>query len=121
MKIGKYDWTNVKWEKSLIQEFKDIQYMVLFFTYVLIDVFTTVRLIDHPLITELNPIVNFIFTIPLGFILFYMIKHISLEIIFIIIRFQNEKIKNSGYITYLIILIMSLYVGINNIILLIKL
>ena len=118
MKIGKYDWSNVEWSKGELQQFKDFQYIVLYILYVLLDVFTTIKLIEHPMITELNPIINFIFLLPLGFIIFYFIKHISLEIIFIIIRFQNKKIKNSGYITYFIIMIMSLYVGINNIILL---
>lgn len=99
------------------QTSKDIQYILMFLVYVLADWITTVKIIDTPGLIELNPVIAFIFTLPLGFLIFYIIKIITMEIIIGIVRYQNSKIKYTGYITYTIIMVMSIYVVTNNIML----
>lgn len=97
----------------------NLGYPILFIFFVLADTITTFLMYQNiPGFIDLNPNIHFLHTIcnnsAIFYITFTIIKILVLNVIYIIIDFQNEKIKHSGYITYTIILIASLYVFINN-------
>lgn len=112
-------------------------YYILFFIYVVLDVFTTVYLLVNGSLTECNPHINFLIentNTGIFYLIFLLLKVISFEIINYIIDFSNNSlfkycniifgycfltkyINYSGYIIYIVIFIMSSYVGINNILL----
>lgn len=97
-------------------------YYILFFVYVILDIVTTMCIIFNPNLSEMNPLLNYILSITnssIFFLIFIELKIISFEIINYIIDYQNEQLHNIGYLTYLIILVMSLYVGCNNILLIV--
>lgn len=101
--------------------FKNNLYQICFIVFVVLDVCTTTLLISHPDIYEMNPNVNLIFIhcgLSLGFLVFWMIKFLALESIIIIINYQETKIKGFSYISYSLLIIISLIVGLNNIYLL---
>lgn len=95
--------------------------IILFFINVILDVITTMLLIINPYLYESNPYIAFIFnTYPLieASIYFLFLKIISFIIILYILNFQYKKYHNLCYITFMIILIMSSYIVLNNILLL---
>ena len=101
--------------------FKNNLYQILFIVFVVLDVCTTAFLINKPGILETNSNVNFIFIhygLSLGFLVFWMLKFIALELLILFINCIEIKIKGFSYIGYSIIIIMSLIIGINNILLL---
>lgn len=103
----------------LIHTLKDNRYPYLFITFVLCDVITTYLMYNNnPNFIDLNPNIHHLRTLipnlAIFYIVFFIIKMLVLEVILMIIDFQNSKIKNSGYITYILILSASIYVFINN-------
>ena len=103
--------------------FKNNLYQILFIVFVVLDVCTTTLLIIKSGLYEMNPNVNFIFStfnLSLAFLIFWMIKFLALESLIKIFNYQESKIKRFGYMSYILLIIISLIVGINNIFLLIQ-
>lgn len=101
-------------------EITDLQYNLLFFIFVFLDCITTIIFLFYTNILEINPFVNYIFTVfnlSIGFLIFILFKVIAIELILRIMNYQNDKIEYSGFITYGIILCMSVYIVMNNMIL----
>lgn len=97
-------------------------YYILFFVYVVLDIITTMFIIINPNLIEMNPFLNYLYlktNMAIFFLIFIELKVISYELINYIIDYQNKKLHNIGYITYLIILCMSIYVVSNNILLIV--
>ena len=98
--------------------FKNNLYQILFIVFVVLDVCTTTLLINKPGLYEMNPNVNLIFIhcgLSLGFLVFWMVKFLALESIIRIINYQETKIKGFGYISYTLLIIISVIVASNNI------
>lgn len=101
------------------------RYNILFIVYVVLDVITTGLLFKSPsmgvFIEETNLLVNCIFNtlgLGIGFLAFWVIKQITFEILIYLINWQNSKIPKVGYVTYIMVLSMSIYVVAYNIYLL---
>ena len=98
--------------------FKNNLYQICFIVFVVLDVCTTTLLINKTGLYEMNSNVNFIFStfnLSLAFLIFWMVKFLALESLIRIFNYQESKIKRFGYMSYILLIIISVIVGINNI------
>jgi len=98
---------------------KGIDYIPLFLLFVIGDCVTTFLMYNNiPRFVDLNPWIHLLhsqFTNnAIFYVTFVLIKILVLEVLYIILRYQAERLLILSISTYLMILLMSLYVVINN-------
>lgn len=110
-----------------IPTIKNNRYIYLFIFFVLCDVITTYLMYDNiPYFEDLNPNIHYLRTLipnlALFYIVFTIIKLWTLEIILLLLDILSECFNNiyegTGYIYYIAgyitVLVMSIYIFINN-------
>lgn len=98
---------------------KGIDYIPLFLLFVIGDCVTTFLMYNNiPGFTDLNPWIHLLHSQFTNGALFYiayiLIKILVLELLYVILRYQAKKLMIASVITYFMLLLMSLYVVVNN-------
>ncbi len=102
-----------------LQLLKGIDYIPLFLLFVIGDCITTFLMYNNiPGFIDLNPWIHLLHSQFTNNAIFYvayvLIKILVLEALYIILRFQAKRLMILSVLTYLMLLLMSLYVVINN-------
>ena len=98
---------------------KGIDYIPLFLLFVIGDCVTTFLMYNNiPGFTDLNPWIHLLHSQFTNNAIFYiayvLVKILVLEVLYIILRFQAKRLMILSVLTYLMLLLMSSYVVINN-------
>jgi len=102
-----------------IKLLKGIDYIPIFLLFVIGDCVTTYLMYNNiPGFTDLNPWIHLLhsqFTNnAIFYVVYVLIKILVLEVLYIILRYQAKRLLILSAITYLMLLLMSLYVVVNN-------
>jgi len=102
-----------------LQLLKGIDYIPIFLLFVIGDCVTTFLMYNNiPGFVDLNPWIHLLHSQFTNNAIFYiayvLVKILVLEVLYIILRFQAKRLMILSVLTYLMLLLMSLYIVINN-------